>query len=92
MKFRSLILVIATSPLWAAGPDSAASIPTSGYRSVFDDYQALRDEAMRDWRQVNDEMGRRRGHMGHLDGENPAPANTHRHPEAAAETTPDDRR
>lgn len=92
MKYWALILVIATSPLWAAGPDSPASMPTSGYRSVFDNYQAMRDEALRDWRQANDQVGRLRGHMGHLDGETAEPASMHRHPEAGSETTPGERR
>lgn len=61
MKYMAPTFVCATSPGWAAGHESPASIPTAGYRSVFDDYKPMPDEALQDWRQANDEMGRLRG-------------------------------
>ena len=67
MKHKALILVIATSPVWADDHASPASTPTAGYRSVFDDYKPMPDETVQDWRQANDEMGRLLGHMGHLE-------------------------
>lgn len=66
MKHRALILVIATSPVWADDHASPAGMPTAGYRSVFADYKPMADETVQDWRQANDRMGRLRGHMGHL--------------------------
>ena len=72
--------------------ESPVSIPTAGYRSVFDDYKPLRDEALQDWRQANDAMGRLQGHMGHLDAETPTPAETHQHLKAGSETTPGESR
>ena len=74
MKHKALILVIATSPVWADDHASPASTPTAGYRSVFDGYKPMPDETVQDWRQANDRMGRLRGHMGHLDAENLAPS------------------
>jgi hypothetical protein len=39
------------------------------YRSVLDGYGRYRaDEPLRDWREVNDEVGRLGGHGGHLQG------------------------
>lgn len=92
MKYRTLILVIAMSPVWADDHASPAMASTAGYRSVFVDYKPMPDETIQDWRQANDEMGRRRGHMGHLDADDSTPAKAHRHPEAGSETAPDERR
>lgn len=92
MKHMALTLVIATSPVWAAGHESSASIPAAGYRSVFDDYKPLSDEALQDWQQANDAMGRLQGHMGHLDAETPTPAKAHQYSKAGTETTPGERR
>ena len=66
MKHKALILVIATSPVWADDHASPAS-PPAGFRSVFVDYKPMADETVQDWRQANDEMGRLLGHMGHLE-------------------------
>jgi hypothetical protein len=92
MKHRTLILVIAMSPVWADDHASPASTPTAGYRSVFVDYKPMPDETVQDWRQANDQMGWLRGHMGHFDAESPRPGEVHQHPEAGNETTPDERR
>lgn len=73
MKYLALTFVIAASPVWADRQQPAGSAPAESYRSVFDDYKAIQDEALRDWRQANDEMGRLRGHMGHLNVTSHAP-------------------
>ena len=67
MKHRALILVVAMSPGWADDHAPPAATPTAGYRSVFVDYKPMVDEAVQDWRQANDRMGRLQGHMGHLE-------------------------
>jgi hypothetical protein len=92
MKYMALTLVIATSPVWAAGLESPASIPKVVYRSVFDDYKPMSGEALRDWRQANDDMGRLRGHMGHLDTEILTPSESHQHSKGDAKTPPGGRR
>ncbi|WP_265941900.1 hypothetical protein [Dechloromonas sp. A34] len=88
MKYRALILVVAMSSVWADDDHAApTAMPTVGYRSVFVDYKPMPDETVRDWRQANDEMGRLRGHMGHLNSENSPPSKAGHHsgtaPEAA---------
>ncbi|MCP5277908.1 MAG: hypothetical protein H6935_06025 [Thiobacillus sp.] len=37
------------------------------YRSTTADYTPYQDSSMTDWRGANDEMGRLKGHMGHMD-------------------------
>ena len=66
MKHRALILVVAMSPGWA-DDHAPPSTPPAGYRSVFVDYKPMADETVQDWRQANEQMGRLRGHMGHLE-------------------------
>lgn len=88
MKHRALILVVAMSPVWADDHASPSSTPTAGYRSVFVDYKPMPDETVQDWRQANDQMGRLRGHMGHLDAENLAPSKTEQHSGTATEVAP----
>lgn len=68
MKTLALSLAVAAGPLWAESPTSPAPKPTKAYQSVFADYRPIQDEAVLDWRATNDEMGRLRGHMGHLEG------------------------
>lgn len=92
MKYRTLILVIAMSPVWADDHASPASTPTAGYRSVFVDYKPMPDETVRDWRQANDAMGRLRGHMGHLNTENPAPSKAQQPSGTATEAAPSEKK
>ncbi len=88
MKYRTLILVIAMSPVWADDHASPASTPTAGYRSVFVDYKPMPDETVQDWRQANEQMGRLRGHMGHLDAEILAPSKAQQPSGTATEAAP----
>lgn len=92
MKYRTLILVIAMSPVWADDHASPAATTTIGYRSVFVDYKPMPDETVRDWRQANDGMGRLRGHMGHLNTENPAPSKALQPSGTATEAAPRERK
>lgn len=66
----------APQPPQAAPPTAAAPETPPPFRSTLSDYRAYRaDEPLRDWREVNDEVGRLRGHGGHLQ---PQPAETAR--------------
>jgi len=47
-----------------AEPKSAA--PTPSYESAFKDYRPYVDPEIASWRQVNDEVGRLKGHVGHV--------------------------
>jgi hypothetical protein len=49
-----------------APTDASASVPPTQYRSAFSGYQSQQELALRPWRDVNDEMGRLGGHVGHL--------------------------
>ena len=56
---------------WAAElqpTDPAASAPPVTYRSAFEGYRLFRDEAIADWRAVNEEVGRVGGHIGIMGG------------------------
>lgn len=88
MKFRALILVVAMSLVWADDHAAPAATPTVGYRSVFVDYKPMPNEPVVDWRQANDEMGRLRGHMGHLNSENSAPSKAGHHSGTESEAAP----
>ena len=46
--------------------DPDAAVPAVVYRSAFKGYVAYREEALRSWREVNDEAGRVGGHAGVL--------------------------
>lgn len=51
----------------APGPaDPSVSVPPVRYESAFSDYQSHRDQPLREWIGVNDEMRRLGGHAGHL--------------------------
>ncbi|MSQ49057.1 MAG: hypothetical protein EXR30_01570 [Betaproteobacteria bacterium] len=53
----------------AARPDPAepkAAVPVRPYESAFKNYQPYVDPDIARWREVNDEVGRLNGHMGHL--------------------------
>lgn len=79
MKHMALTLVIATSPVWADSPVAPVSASAESYRSAFNNYKPMQDEALLDWRQANNEMGRLRGHMGHLDAKPVEPELSHQH-------------
>ncbi len=67
MKTLALSLAIAAGPVWAESPTPPKPSPAKAYQSAFADYRPIQDEAVLDWRVTNDEMGRLRGHMGHLE-------------------------
>jgi len=50
-------------------PDSAdpkASVPLRPYVSAFEGYRPYVDPEIARWREVNDEVGRLKGHVGHV--------------------------
>ncbi len=65
---------VAPATAQAAEPDSAqasthATVPSPvpAFESVLESFRPFRaDEPMRDWREVNDEVGGLGGHVGHL--------------------------
>lgn len=67
MKTLALSLAIAAGPVWAESPTPPDPTRAKAYQSTFADYRPIQDEAVLDWRASNDEMGRLRGHMGHLE-------------------------
>ena len=55
------------APLFAAAPapaEPSAPAPAVTYRSAFESYRSHRDEPGKDWRGLNDEVGRVGGHVG----------------------------
>ena len=46
--------------------DAKASVPTYRYESTFKDYQPYADPQTARWRDLNEEMGRLGGHLGHM--------------------------
>lgn len=67
MKILALSLVVAAGAAWAESPTPPEATPAKAYQSAFGDYRPIQDETVLDWRTSNDEMGRLRGHMGHLE-------------------------
>jgi len=56
--------------------DSRAASPSLEYRSAFEGYRPYADPELARWREVNEEVGRLNGHIGHVPGSVPprAPA------------------
>ena len=53
-----------------ASGEPSARLAVPAYRSALDGFPPYRaDEPLRGWREVNDEVGRLGGHMGHLRGQ-----------------------
>ncbi len=67
MKTLALSLAVAAGPVWAESPTPPEPTQANAYQSAFADYRPIQDETVLDWRASNDEMGRLRGHMGHLE-------------------------
>ncbi len=71
--------------------DPAVKTPPPAQASAFEGYRRFRDEEMVPWREVNDEVGRLGGHMGHVKEETmPAAkeASGHAAPPPAAQPAP----
>ena len=61
--------------------DANAPVPASGYVSAFQDYRsALEEQASPDktWRAANDEVGRLKGHAGHIRNDVAASSGPHK--------------
>lgn len=55
--------------------DPKASVPSrSAYESAFKDYRPHSDPKVERWRESNEEMGRLKGHVGHVPGAVPPAA------------------
>jgi hypothetical protein len=52
--------------------DPAAKVPPVNYESAFAGYSPFREEKLAPWREVNDEVGKARGHAGIFGGAGPA--------------------
>ena len=48
--------------------DPAAAAPAVNYESAFTGYQPFREEEVRDWRALNEEVSRAGGHIGIMGG------------------------
>ncbi len=66
-NFRARFAAIAMAASWVATvvaqtpadpADPEAKVPAAAYRSPFEGYRALGDEAVGDWRAANEEVGR----------------------------------
>lgn len=78
-----------------ARPDPAdpkASAPMRPYASAFDGYRPYDDPEIARWRAVNEEMGRLKGHAGHVPASEPAKAGAVIRPKPAADARPGDRK
>lgn len=66
--FRHILAAVVAAAASSASAQSASTTPLIDYRSAFDGYRPWSTEPLRDWREVNDEVGRLGGHAGHLRG------------------------
>lgn len=56
----------AQTPARSNPADPRAAVPVRPYESAFKDYRPYVDPEIARWREVNDEVGRLNGHMGHV--------------------------
>ncbi len=69
MRLMLTITALAASAgAFAAGSDMAGDGAEAAYRSVLGDYRGYQEVEVGPWRELNDEMERLGGHMGHMDG------------------------
>jgi hypothetical protein len=61
----TLTLALAAQAAGSAAPPGANPEATAAYHSTTSEYIPYREGGIADWRQVNDEMGKLRGHAGH---------------------------
>lgn len=54
--------------------DAAAVVPAAEYRSAFSGYEPFRESQPGAWRELNDTVGRLKGHAGHVQEPAPPPA------------------
>lgn len=71
-RFLLVAAVAAAGADAAAQPGATAGQPIQ-YRSAFDGYRPWSAQPPRNWREVNDEVGRLGGHAGHLRSSPAAP-------------------
>ena len=73
MKRIYLFVILITSSMVAlaelgAHRAPAKSSPTPIYQSGFHDYRSFKNEKLQAWREVNDQVEKLGGHMGHYHG------------------------
>lgn len=77
IRFLVLMLAMAAAsgvaPAAEPSPSQKSPPQAPAYRSAFEGYRPLIDEPLRPWREVNDEVARLRGHIGHIGSEAVAP-------------------
>ena len=56
----------AQNPAQPDPADAKTSVPARPYESAFKDYRPYADAEVVRWREINEEMGRLGGHVGHL--------------------------
>ncbi len=61
-------------PKAPAAPSTAPAPSRPAYESAFKDYRPHSDPAVTRWRESNEEMGRLKGHVGHVPGSVPPAA------------------
>ena len=94
MRQCTLVAVLCAFALETAGQQASSSRPddpatatsAAGYQSALQGYTAYREEVLRPWREVNDEVARIGGHVGIVTGAGPAQAE--RTQPSDAESTP----
>ena len=67
------ISILAGFSAAAAAAPGAQITAEPPYRSPFNDYQAFKDEPVKDWRESNAAMQRLGGHMGHFNDASVSP-------------------
>ena len=65
----SLTLALAAQAAGSATPPEAKPEDSAAYHSTTSEYIPYREGGTADWRQVNDKMGKLRGHAGHMSGD-----------------------
>jgi len=58
--------IAAQAPARPDPADPRVAVPLRSYESAFKDYRPYVDPEIARWREVNDEVARLNGHMGHL--------------------------
>ena len=73
MKKMACIIAAAVNSAFSA----EAPLPAAAFEKhdpALQEYKAFEDVTVEGWQHANDEVGRLRGHMGHLNHENPSPS------------------
>lgn len=91
MKALAFSLFLAAGWVGAETPAAPEPPPGKVYQSAFEAYRPIQDEPILDWRAINDEVGRLRGHMGHLEALPSWPDGEVEHAQHGTTAAPDER-